>query len=156
MKVEHLIDKSEWPDGPWKGEPDRLDWVDEHTGYECMIRRGITSGALCGYVRVPYGHPCFPVDYHDAFDRVQVHGGLTFSGAWNDDAMDWWLGFDCAHHFDYAPALSMRWERMVEMDPHLGKLADPFETVGNYRDVKYVVEQCTVLAAQLKVMETIQ
>ncbi len=32
---EYKVDKSQWPDGPWKNEPDRVDFV--HAGYACAI-----------------------------------------------------------------------------------------------------------------------
>ena len=35
----NYIDKTDWPDGPWKLEPDKMLWIDEDTGYECLIKR---------------------------------------------------------------------------------------------------------------------
>lgn len=60
MKTEQTyIDKSSWPDGPWKEEPDRISWVDEKTGYNCLIRRHPYVGSLCGYVGVKMDHPFY-------------------------------------------------------------------------------------------------
>jgi len=117
MKTWNTIDKSDWGEGAWKKEPDKAHWVDKDTGLDCLIVRG-GSGALCGYVGVPQGHPYYKKDYDDV--DVNIHGGLTFSGlcdesgdpskgicheecdAANNDV--WWLGFDCAHLGDLSPA----------------------------------------------------
>lgn len=105
-----------WGDGPWRDEPDRLEWRDEATGLPCLIRR-TTFGSLCGYVAVPPGHPLhghqglqgLPDEVEDA-----SHGGITnVSESWRhgDDGLwfmalpgddtppskHWWFGFDCAH-----------------------------------------------------------
>ena len=69
-------DKSEWGPGPWQSEPDKRQWRDEATGLPCLIVRG-PSGALCGYVGVSRGHPCYGKDYDDV--TVEVHWGLTFA-----------------------------------------------------------------------------
>lgn len=85
-----------------------------------------------GYVCVPEGHPWHRVDYseplcptdcpdsmrgedyctweHSLEGKVEVHGGVTFSG---DDLSDgllpseggWWFGFDTCHSGDFAPGL---------------------------------------------------
>lgn len=54
-----LKDKHLWGDGPWVQEPDRVEWVDEETGYQCLARRTKHTGTWCGYVGVPPGHPWF-------------------------------------------------------------------------------------------------
>ncbi|PLK22438.1 hypothetical protein C0V72_14870 [Porphyrobacter sp. TH134] len=66
--------------GPWTGEPDRLGWTDAATGYSCLILRQHT-GALSGYVAVPFGHPLWGFR-HDAIPASLVlnpHRGLTYS-----------------------------------------------------------------------------
>lgn len=84
------------PEGPWLEEPDKVQWVDQNTGLDCLIVRG-PGGALCGYVGVPPEHPwhgkgysaCL-IDNADCEDRyscdhgtpealVEVHGGITFA-----------------------------------------------------------------------------
>jgi hypothetical protein len=50
--------------GEWDNEPDELDWTDERTGYQCRIVRN-RMGNLCGYVRLPDGHPLHGVSYSD-------------------------------------------------------------------------------------------
>jgi hypothetical protein len=72
------VDKSTWGDGAWQSEPDKKQWLDEGTGYPCLIVRG-PSGALCGYVGVPRGHPHYGKHYDHEDISVEVHGGLTFS-----------------------------------------------------------------------------
>lgn len=75
------VDKSSWGDGPWAAEPDKRQWLDEATGLPCLIVRG-PSGALCGYVGVPRGHPCHGKHYDAVYEIVEdldIHGGLTFS-----------------------------------------------------------------------------
>jgi hypothetical protein len=57
-KEYRTIDKTLWPRGEWDDEPDKMQWQDEATGLPCLIVRG-PVGALCGYVGVPEGHPCF-------------------------------------------------------------------------------------------------
>lgn len=114
---DYTIDKSQWPDGPWKDEPDRKEW--RHLGLPCLMVRQKNHGAWCGYVAVPPGHPLHGVHYDEC--DVSVHGGLTYSDKCHgrvchvpapgepDDV--WWLGFDCAHCGDRTPAadLSPEW-----------------------------------------------
>lgn len=47
--------------GPWNDEPDTEDF--EHAGLACRIIRADSTGALCGYVRIPEGHPLYGVEY---------------------------------------------------------------------------------------------
>lgn len=96
----HTEDKSGWPDGPWKREPDKLTYTDQGTGLACMIFRN-RRGVLCGYVAVDDSHPWFGVKYsqcmraemgedcpaparwggceHRPEFLVSVHGGLSYS-----------------------------------------------------------------------------
>jgi hypothetical protein len=140
-------DRSDWNQGPWDNEPDKIQWPDEATGLPCLIVRSHV-GVLCGYVGVTSDHPAFGKQY-DEID-VYVHGGLSFAdscahgdepgsichipGAGEPDNV-WWFGFDCGHAWDEAPSRRI-------------------PTFGNdtYRDVAYVTEQCQVLAQQLKAM----
>lgn len=112
--MEHAVDKSGWPPGPWMDEPDFLSWTHPN-GMACAIYRG-SSGALCGYVRVASDHPAHGRGYSEeipelggrsAGDIVDVHGGLTFSRSrlrHEDESVGWWFGFDCAHLGDLSPA----------------------------------------------------
>lgn len=141
-------DKSEWEKGPWTDEPDKAQWIDEATGLDCLIVRG-PSGALCGYVGVPELHPAYGKDYDTV--PVDCHGGLTFADkcrpvedpstgichlsqhAANKNV--WWLGFDCAHLYDFMPGYGFR----GYMD--------------TYRNFGYVKRECEQLASQLGQMK---
>lgn len=148
--------------GPWDDEPDKVQWIDPVTDLDCLIHRN-HMGGLCGYAAVPPEHPFHGKDYgaclldpecgetlcdHTPDTIIVVHGGLTFSGfcAEGEDADTichipaegrpddvYWFGFDCGHYMDFTPGM-----------PYLG-IGD--EAV--YRDLTYVAEQVTKLAAQL-------
>lgn len=145
----HTKDKSKWGDGPWQAEPDKRQWQDPATGLPCLIVRN--HGAWCGYVGVPPTHPAYGNGYDDVGD-LDVHGGLTFAGpcspgpedrtichkpALGEDDDVWWLGFDCNHAFDLDP------ERRAH-NPHWPSFPEDV-----YRDIKYVTNEVTSLAAQL-------
>lgn len=96
------VDKSAWGAGPWQQEPDKVQWVDEATGLDCLLVRG-PHGSWCGYVGVTESHPWFGVDYsgcpqqcsedwcsHRPESRVEVHGGLTFSSFCHEPTRDAW------------------------------------------------------------------
>ena len=143
-----------WPAGPWDDEPDKKQWPDPATGLPCLAVRG-PLGAWCGYVGLPPDHPLHGKDYSDV--DVDVHGGLTFADMCRPEEDEgrgichiagpgepehvWWLGFDCAHCDDLIP-------RMSENEWHR-----PFPDA-TYRNLAYVEEQCTCLAAQLAAMRT--
>lgn len=126
MKTSRHHDKRNWRPGPWINEPDRVEW--RHRGLPCLIVRNHT-GALCGYVAVPPGHPAHGAGYDSV--NVDVHGGLTFANHCDtseralichtpepgepDDV--WWLGFDCAHYGDY---FEMAFRRPHTDRPHDG------------------------------------
>lgn len=143
------VDKSGWGDGPWQSEPDKKQWLDPATQLPCLIVRNL-SGVLCGYVGVAPGHPLYGLPYDDCED-LDVHGGLTFSGACGhgDEAKSichvpgngepdtvWWFGFDCAHAYDLSP------------NPRCRVFGLSKEEV--YRDVVYVTAEVEKLALQLK------
>lgn len=77
--------KEAWGEGPWLTEPDRMVWVDEATGLDCMILRAPVTGALCGYVGVPPGHPLHGKPMRDeSQEHICEHCGYdhTLMGAW--------------------------------------------------------------------------
>jgi hypothetical protein len=143
-------DKSEWKDGVWKDEPDKMSWTDEKTGLPCLIVRN-NGGALCGYVGVEESHKLFGKDYNDEETwNLRAHGGITFTDSCShspDPARGichipeegksdnvWWFGFDCAHLHDLSPAYNhMHGWTMDE----------------TYRNVDYVVCEVENLALQL-------
>lgn len=153
MKTHNTTDKSKWKPGPWIDEPDRLEW--RKHGFPCLIVRADTTGALCGYVGLPAGHPMYGWHHYDVTNNESksppVHGGLTYSGSCqghicheplpgeSDDI--WWIGFDCAHGFDYIPDPRMWWSERYDC------LTNDLDI--NYRDINYVKAQVESLAEQM-------
>jgi hypothetical protein len=140
-----VIDKTGWPNGPWMTEPDRKEW--RRAGFPCLIRRVSHSGALCGYVAVPPGHPWHGKSYDDI--EADVHGGLTYAAACRGDICHvpapgepddvWWLGFDHAHAWDRMPGTEAR-------NPNLGAFDGSV-----YRDMTFVTAGVEALADQAAV-----
>lgn len=141
-----MIDKSKWGSGPWQDEPDELEW--QHAGFDCSIHRSDT-GALCGYVACPPGHPFHGV--HRLSIRVEVHGGLTFAAFDPGDPERYLIGFDCGHAFDDKPglrALVRQWQVLESPEymprPLLERL------FGTYRTLSYVQSEVESLAEQAR------
>ena len=67
MKQYTTIDKSDWPCGEWMNEPDKVQYIDENTGLDCLIVRVKGLGHLCGYVGVPQSSPHYEKDYDSIF-----------------------------------------------------------------------------------------
>jgi hypothetical protein len=101
------VDKSEWGDGPWQGEPDLIEWTSEAPPhFWCQVARS-DFGNLCGYCAVPAGHPAHGWSRSTSDARFDVHGGITWSGPGVGGL--WVLGFDCGHgNMDVQPALDAR------------------------------------------------
>lgn len=98
-----LIDKSDWPKGPWLKEPDL--YVFSHHGYLAFILRHRLFGMLNGYVVIPEGHPWYGLTFSDpTLTHVQVHGGVTLAEKGEDK--NWYVGFDTNHSMDGAPLYS--------------------------------------------------
>lgn len=64
-------------------------------------------GHRCGYVGVPKGHKFYGKDYMDVEDKIDCHGGLTFSSRYEDTTYPlkepndyWWFGWDYGHYGD--------------------------------------------------------
>lgn len=160
-------DKAEWGEGDWTTEPDKLSWTDPNTGMPCLIVRG-PAGALCGYVGVTEGHPLFGNSEPYEID-VDVHGGLTYGDACfpsDDEGRHichvpkagesdhvWWLGFDCAHAFDFAPGMewTVRQAYLAKGEPVPECFSRNDYNV--YRNVAYVMSECASLAAQLSPLQ---
>jgi hypothetical protein len=124
--------KVKLPLGPWSTEPDEKHWVDAATGLHCYVKRHPEMGHLCGYVGVPPAHPAYNHDYDKL--TLSAHGGITHADSIESSPMPdlWWIGFDCAHAFDYSPG-------MPTLCNH-----------ESYRNMEYVTRECTRLAEQLK------
>ena len=163
--------KSEWGEGPWVDEPDKVVWVDPATNLDCMIHRN-QVGAWCGYVGVPNTHP----DYGKEYDNVdvEVHGSLTYSNKCQTQATEehgichvpepgrehdiWWLGFDCAHAFDLAPQMEAHTRKMYEPGGPLADRKEEHDRImegdhllprTTYKDMHYAMHEVENLAIQI-------
>ncbi len=132
-----------WPSGPWDDEPDELDFA--FGDVRCRIVRHPRLGMLNGYVAIPPSHPWYGKSYDDLDpdegDGVEVHGGLTFAGTFDeatyataDGQPLWWVGFDTGHAGDYQPGMT--------------DLGIPNPWPGEYRTLNYVRGECEHLARQ--------
>lgn len=68
-RVEHKIDRTDWPAGPWDGEPDRIEW--RHRGFPCLMLRN-AYGGWCGYVGVSPEHPLHGVEYNQPSPALET------------------------------------------------------------------------------------
>ena len=154
-----FIDKSEWGEGAWQSEPDKVQWMDPATGLPCLILRHPQHGQLCGYVGVGPDHPMHGAGYDLAGD-INVHGGLTFADHCSGDERGichvvdagepdnvWWFGFDCGHAGDYSPGHEARMREVLGRDYHPIPMGPWGADV--YRDIEYVRAEVTRLASQL-------
>ena len=135
------------PAGPWHREPDWAAWNDDYSGYDCAAQRN-NSGAWCGYVFLPEGHPIDtpkkksePDD--DGFEFggdltqgdpvwLDVHGGVTWHRGMDvpeAGLSGTAVGFDTAHSGDRSPT-----------DGWAG---------GTYCDLEYVILEVTNMAEQI-------
>lgn len=128
---------------PWKDEPDSD--TGEFFGYRTMIRRTPELLHLCGYVRIPKGHPCYGADWDsDLLEDICVHGGITWcrkSAPGEKPDGGWWIGFDCAHAWDIGPG-------MLSTNMYRHGLDDM-----TYKTMDFVRDECERLAKQLKEKE---
>jgi len=171
----HFKDKSEWGDGPWQQEPDKVQWPDEATGMPCLAVRN-SSGAWCGYVGVEKTHPWFKNKYNDCLgcddpehdgetwhsDRhspeniIKVHGNLTYSGVCAENKEEGVCHLPSSGEtdniwwfgFDCAHAFDLA---PGQVDSNIFReIAEMFEEKGNtYRTLTYVQAECKKLAEQL-------
>lgn len=101
-----LHDKTHWLDGPWKEEPDRVQWISDPGPLPCLVVRS-DYGHLCGYVGIAAEHPLYGMGYnefipewctcpgnHDGLnfdcdstpgERLPAHHGLTYAGVGDPD-----------------------------------------------------------------------
>jgi hypothetical protein len=144
------------------GEPDKEQWADESTGLPCLLKRNPRSGALCGYVGVPEGHPWFEAPC----DSIPLWAGdreLTYSGLCEPGPEDrtichvpgpgepdrvWWLGFHCAGTWDVMPGQDAHDAAEYGWEPiRMGGEA--------YRDAGYVKSTCATLATLAAAVATV-
>jgi hypothetical protein len=145
---DYRVNRMGWEPGPWDDEPDRVQFKTT-AGLVGLVVRSALTGALCGYVGVPPGHPLHGKKYGE-IEGVSVHGGLTYSERCDDGpichvaepgepAAVWWIGFDCGHAFDLMPAL------MAQIARHGLHWGHPDE----YRPLAYVRAEVERLAEQV-------
>lgn len=137
---------NELPSGPWTGEPNRVEF--KHAGFDCLLSRNPWSGAWCGYVGVPPGHPSYEISYD--LIMVDVHGGLTYGSKCSGNICHktqlesdslYWLGFDCMHWGDMYPK-QLAYRTLSGWPMAGGKHK-------KYADVKWVEQETRSLAGQL-------
>ena len=151
-KEQYYEDRTKWGVGEWQNEPDRISWIDEDTGYNCLMMRN-GRGAWCGYVAIEKAHPLYKKHYDELNDmHVLVHGGLTYSEECDGDVEKgichptkdkdnaWWFGFDCSHAWDVSPAETRNRYFYGSLEPY-------------YKSVSYVEREVQMLATQLKEAE---
>lgn len=155
----------DWGEGPWQDEPDKVQWVDEATGLDCLALRAPTTGAWCGYVGVPPDHKLHGVPYQDVEEAFDVHGSLTFSErcqeGWPNPGLGichvpypgrpddiWWFGFDCAHAGDCTPAMEAKLRMLGLPGEPKRERYSPWHPT--YKTLAYVEQEVAKLAAQLK------
>lgn len=129
---------------PWITEPHQVTWTDEETNLPCVILRH-EMGFLCGYVGIPQDHPMFGLTLKECKNIFRIHGGITECRYLSNEEVlttwenyhqskhyldAWFFSFDCGHYGDFIP----------------GREDISF---GIYRDIKFVKEQCKLLARQL-------
>lgn len=113
--LQRWVDKSDWGKGPWNHEDDRVEF---HIGDYVGLALRHDWGHWLGYLGVPPSHPWSEKAKQD-LPGIKCHGGITFTGRslgktrWTlcveggfRDSGIWWIGFDCFHSGDYAPAPS--------------------------------------------------
>lgn len=152
------IDKSNWGPGPWQGEPDKVQWIDEETGLDCLaVRNGF--GVWCGYVGVPPGHLLHGVSDGDLPPDLDVHGGLNYAAPCQEGRPEdrgichvpapgrakdvWWFGFDCGRAGDLMPRVETARRELGRPTP--GEIKRKLA----YRALGYVRRECASLARQL-------
>lgn len=156
MNTRSFIDKTGWPKGPWLTEPDHIYWINDESGYRCVMRRNLI-GAWCGYVGVPPGHALYMVMHTDpSYEFIDVHGNVAFSGFKDSESIlfsppmkTWWIGFDAMQDGDLCPGAGATLP-VPKRPRKRGKLRD-IEQV--YRDAEYIQNEVNFLAAQLTIFE---
>lgn len=138
---------------PVPNEPDFVKgWLH---GMAYRIVRHPDMGHLCGYVKLPKGHPLLKAAKAGGYGMkgwgsrqkygrkehgydakalrcLSVHGGLTWSGHLPTRRGEggYWLGFDCAHYGDLVPSLDDKLD-------------------GTYRTIEYVRKELDCLIQQV-------
>lgn len=78
----------------------------------------------CGYIKIEKDSPLYSKHYDDkVFSSIIVHGGLTYSGAINEDG-DFYIGFDCNHLGDNVDYCNLEYvsEQIKSLSIQISKL----------------------------------
>lgn len=152
------IGKTGWAAGPWRAEPDRVQWTDPLSDLPCLITRHPEYGCLLGYVAVPPGDPLHGAAAEQV--PVVVPRTITFTGPTADlgtlspadippcdMAAPWWIGFGAFSAWDAYPGDTAMWNLLgvAGGDIHQGA-AKP---IAEYRSIAYMTAGCRLLAMQL-------
>ena len=143
--------------GEWVEEADEVDF--KYRDYHCKIGRSGLSGALCGYIQIPNGHPWYEKHY-DNID-ITVHGGLTFGGfsaLIQGNKIGYLIGFDCAHSGDIAPGWVKATRILIQADPEWAenerKFQEKYQTrcrqtfQKTYRNIQFCIDECKSMVDQ--------
>jgi hypothetical protein len=142
------MDKTDWPDGPWKDEPDYVSWVDKDTMYRCVLQRNVV-GAWQGRVGISADHPLFMIPYtNPIYQHIDVHGDIMYTSFiaaddqyFSPPQRSWWIGFDTMREDDYTPGYKPKQKNL--------KLIPEYAATIVYRDIAYVTDEIQFLAVQL-------
>jgi len=147
------LGKKNWGPGPWQREPDRVEF--EAHGFPCLMVRGVVTGAWCGYVGVPEGHWAYGKPY-GSVEVEGIHSELNYAAKCSGRICHvpkpgkpdhvWWLGFDCAHFNDIAPALEARLRDVMGVNRLFG------DSWRSYKTVAWVKNEVKRLARRLEAM----
>ncbi len=137
--IDRYLPRDEWGPGAWEDEPDLIAW--RYRELACVIRRVDFTGSLCGYVRLPNGHPYYGRSLRQVSRLLEAHGGVTFAGF--GPTPGWWIGFDAAHAFDVSPRLA------AKMRALLGPPPGGLDYLISYKTIGYVRREIESLADQI-------
>ncbi len=162
MKIEITPEEKArwWGEGEWVDEEDTVEFY--YKDYKCrVVRCAALEGALLN--KVFGGHLCGYVQLHETeetsveFD-YDVHGGITYQQKEDDGLI--WVGFDCAHSFDFIPSM----EFMYKTDPNFMKIREDstklFEKMGlnyfnspinrkSYKNIAFCIAECKGIVDQI-------
>jgi hypothetical protein len=158
---------------PWETEPAELDFTDDATGLACRIIRHPSMLHLCGYVRLPEGHPLHDVPYNAEVPQAlqKAKDALMEQPVGKRGAIDVFCMagrgarsgdlFDVHGSITYSGDLKRDggfWygfdcSHCDDLSPGLARhyprsFADDLQ----YRDIEYVKAECVSLAKQLAAM----
>jgi len=166
-------------DKPWLSEPNEIDFIDEDSGYPCVMRRN-PMGAWCGYVGLTVKHPWFGMKYGD---KVKPPGTLEravnqdeigvfnifiamFGGESVDEkGMDLALCVRCHGGITFSDQAYWNQEDTTfwwlgfdcahcdDYQPKLFNICPELPKFGVYRDEAYVRKVLKMMCADLKVAE---